>query len=142
MIGKDFSSLIPLKIMYGFSLRHKIVFADLIKSFADVEILKTYSDDELESIIRDDLSNVNVFNVAKAFKGKRFEKVFYTRRTWDNSKRPIPRLTRIRNQANEALLDSQIVQSISDIEYRLAPWIKEPFVEKDWQDSLAKFKVN
>jgi hypothetical protein len=125
-----------------FCIDHKIVIVDLIKSIHEVDKLGDFKDSSLDSRITSTLSNVDVFDFGKAFKGVHFEKVIYTRKTWfPKSEDQIPNLTKIRHNVNIELVEKGVVDSHSCIENCYSPWQAGSHVKPDWENALRKFKT-
>ena len=130
----DINSFLTPQILKDYCRNYKIVIIDLIKSIKTDEILDSFGDKEVDCKIKNDLSNVEIFDIKSAFKGVKFKKVIYTL-TW--SDKSIKRLIEIRQQVNNELIENGIVQSREDIIYCLTPSRNDQKTKDSWKNALV-----
>ena len=129
----DINSFLTPQIWKDYCRNYKIVIIDLVKSIQTDEILKSFGDKEVDAKIKDDLSNVKIFDIKSAFDGVKFKKVIYSL-TW--SDKSIKRLIKIREQINKELLANGIVKSKEDIIYCLTPSRNDQNTKDSWRNAL------
>lgn len=114
-----------------FCIANRIVIIDLIKSIEINEILPDFGDKEVECKINNDLTNTIYFNIAKAFKNIRFQKVIYSLAWTDPN---IKRMRQIKNILNQQLLDAECIQNRAQIKYCKTPSRNDAF--NSWNDAI------
>ena len=102
----------------NYCVKNGIVIIDLIKSINSNEILQSFSDREVENKISQDLSNTNYFDVKKAFKDVKFERVIYSLLWSDNN---IQKMRTIKNIINKSLLEIGSIQNQNQVKYCSTP---------------------
>ena len=111
---------------------NKVVIIDMIKSISHSELLTSQKDSELERRINPDLSNVNFFQVSKAFRQSTFDKVIYSL-AWTEA-RKLPALVAIRDRINGQLQRQGTIQDMKQIRYCKAPWRNDAW--SSWEEGL------
>ena len=106
------------EIWKKYCLENEIIIIDLIKSIKSDEALQNFSDQEVESKINQDLSNTEYFDVKKAFRNVKFERVIYSLRWTDNQ---IQKIRRIRDIVNKELIEIRSIQNLAQIKYCNTP---------------------
>jgi len=114
-----------------FCVNNKIVIIDLIKSVNTNDTLTNFGDREVESKINYDLSNIEYFDIKKAFSGITFNKVLYSLK-WTDDK--IKRLMEVRNFINQSLLECRCIETEKQLKYCLTPSRNDAY--QSWYDAL------
>jgi hypothetical protein len=114
-----------------FCINHRIIIIDLIKKIDAEDPLPDFGDNEVEARINDELSNVEMFDIAVAFAGITFEKVIYSL-SWSDKK--IKKLRSVRDIVNNSLIKNGCIQNIQQIKYPNSPSRNDSF--NDWNNAV------
>jgi hypothetical protein len=114
-----------------YCIKNKIVIIDLIKLINTNDVLPNFGDREVELKIKEDLSNIEYFNISKAFKNIKFNKVIYSL-NWSDSK--VQKLKKIRDILNNELLRNRCVNSQQQIKFCKTPSRNDSY--NSWHEAI------
>lgn len=115
----------------NYCVENRIVIIDLVKRIETDNILDDFGDDKVNTPIQADLGNVSPFNISAAFQGVSFNRVVYSL-LWSDPR--IDRLIHIRNNTNQALLETRCIANLSQIKYAKTPSRNDTF--DSWNNAI------
>jgi hypothetical protein len=118
----------------NYCIEHSIIIIDLIKKVNIDAILDDFGDKSIEALINSELTNVESFDIAKAFGGIKFDKVIYSL-AWKDAR--IRKMKLIRDRINDALISNNCISSFDQIKYPNSPARNDEKTKNDWYISIT-----